>query len=109
MTSKPPQVRIYGEICGLNPDACHQLANSLPFDHLESKESTLCIEHEGLLYDDLDDSLQSIADLLKEDGFGHVDYIDNEAWKMIRYTLSATNIKAQHINVDDYLDRYRYY
>ena len=109
MPSRPSQIRIYGEVTGLKPEASQKLADSLPFDHTEPRDSSLYIEHEGLLYDDLEDCIQSITELLEKDGFGHIDFIDNEAWKMIRYSLSADKIKAEHINVDDYLDRYRYY
>ena len=99
-------IRVFGELIGLDDTS---IGIELPFDSVRHEDDKLVFEHEGLLFEEIEDTLKRMQKALGPHGSGWVDIIDNRAWTLSRYSLTRSQLEVQHHRVDDYLDRYRYY
>lgn len=99
-------IRVFGELIGLDDTS---IGIELPFDSVRHEDGKLVFEHEGLLFEEIEDTLKRMQQALARHGSGWVDIIDNRAWTLSRYSLTRSELNVQHHRVDDYLDRYRYY
>ncbi|MEF2145293.1 MAG: hypothetical protein V3573_07605 [Desulfovibrionaceae bacterium] len=79
-------VRAYGDIHGLSPEAFEQIKHSIPFPQVRYENRALHVDHEGT-YIDVEGFLETVVQLLDEDGWGEVDYLDHLGQELIRYRL----------------------
>lgn len=96
-------VRIYGDFHRISPEIFEQLKESIPFDQVEYDGDILRLDYEGV-YILVDDFMEKVRDLLPEDGYGHVEFIDNLDWEVIRYTITPGKIEEKKVKVDNVLD-----
>lgn len=96
-------VRVYGDFHRISPEIYEQLKDSMPFDQVEYDGDVLRVDHEGV-YLMIDDFIETIRDLLPENGYGHVEYIDHLDWVVTRYTIKPGSIEEKKVPVDNVLD-----
>jgi hypothetical protein len=96
-------VRIYGDFHRISPEIYEQLKDSIPFDQIEYDGDVLRVDHEGE-YILIDDFIEKVRDLLPENGYGHMEYIDHLDWVVTRYTIKPGKIEEKRIPVDNVLD-----
>lgn len=96
-------VRVYGDFHRVSPELFARIKDALPFDQVEYDGDVLRLDHEGV-YLMIDDFLELMRDLLPEGGYGHVEYIDNLEWVVIRYTITPGRIDEKRVLVDNVLD-----
>ncbi|WP_285907202.1 hypothetical protein [Pseudodesulfovibrio pelocollis] len=96
-------VRVYGDFHRVSPELFERIKDALPFDQVEYDGDVLRLDHEGV-YLMIDDFLELMRDLLPEGGYGHVEYIDNLEWVVIRYTITPGRIDEKRVLVDNVLD-----
>jgi hypothetical protein len=99
-------VRVYGDFHRISPDIYEQLKGAIPFDQVEYDGDVLRVDHEGpYLY--IDDFLELIRDLLPENGYGHVEYIDEVDWEVTRYTIKPGDIQSKVVKIDNVVDAHQ--
>jgi len=96
-------VRVYGDFHRITPEIFEKIKGSIPFDQVEYDGDVLRLDHEGS-YLMIDDFIESISELLPENGYGHVEFIDNLEWEVTRYTIKPGKIEEKKIKVDNVLD-----
>jgi hypothetical protein len=97
-------VRIYGDFHRISPEIYEQIKDSIPLDQIDyDGADVLRIDHEGK-YIYMDDFIELISKILPENGYGHVEFIDNLDWEVTRYTITPGNIEEKTIKVDNVLD-----
>ncbi|CCH48219.1 hypothetical protein [Pseudodesulfovibrio piezophilus] len=96
-------VRIYGDFHRITPDIFEQIKDAIPVDQVEYDGDVLRIDHEGT-YILMDDFIELISKRLPEEGYGHVEFIDNLEWEVTRYTITPGKIEHKKIKVDNVLD-----
>jgi hypothetical protein len=95
--------RLYGEVSGIDKAAHGRLEDCLPAEASTFKDGVMAIEHEGRAVD-LEDFLAEAARLMPPESSGHLDHIDNEQWRVNRYTLRSGGHDLESYNIDDVLD-----
>lgn len=98
-------VRVYGDFHRISPEIFEQLKDCCPFDQVEYDGDVLRVDHEGC-YLMIDDFIEKVRDLLPENGYGHVEYIDHMDWVVTRYTIKPGKIEEKTIMIDNVLDAY---
>ena len=98
-----PDLRVYGEVRGLAPEAWARLAPQCPFETADYRAGVLGMEHEGR-WVDAETFLEALARELSPGGDGHADVIDNEAWTITRYVWDDGKWKSQSFEIDDVLE-----
>lgn len=98
-----PDLRVYGEVRGLSPEAWTGLEPQCPLSGVTYADGGLEIEHEGG-WVDVDSFLEALCTVLSPGGGGHADRIDNEAWTITRYTLAPGKCSSQQFGIDDVLE-----
>jgi hypothetical protein len=95
-------LRIYGEICGINPAKRSSLSslNEAVFHILKDR---IKVEYEGVWLD-IEEDLDVIVAALAEDGHGHVDYLDHDHWEILRYQLKPGKWTCKRVNVNNILE-----
>jgi len=96
-------VRVYGDFHRITPEIYEKLKDSIPFDQVEYDGDVLRVDHEGV-YLMIDDFIEMVRDLLPENGYGHVEYIDHLDWVVTRYSIKPGKIEEKRIAVDNVLD-----
>jgi hypothetical protein len=102
-----PDVRIYGELRGLTPEAWDRLRGDLPlFAEASLAGTTATIEHEGYTIDleDVEAFLNAAVPLCSG---GHLDYIDNRAWTMARYVIEDGRLRSRKVGLNAVLEGLR--
>ena len=99
-------VRVYGDFHRITPDIFERIRDAIPFDQVEYDGDVLRVDHEGP-YLIIDDFMETIRDLLPEDGYGHVEYIDHVEWEVTRYTIRPGKIEEKTVKVDNVLDAHQ--
>jgi hypothetical protein len=95
--------RLYGEISGIDHKVFQRLEDHLPPEAASFRDGVMRIEHEGRAAD-LEDFLAEAARLMPAESSGHLDHIDNELWRVNRYTLRPGGFDLESYGVDDVLD-----
>lgn len=99
-------VRVYGDFHRISPELYEQIKDSIPFDQVDYNGDVLRLDHEGpYLY--IDDFLETVRDLLPENGYGHVEYIDEVEWEVTRYTIKPGRIESKVVKVDNVVDAHQ--
>ncbi|SOB59910.1 conserved protein of unknown function [Pseudodesulfovibrio profundus] len=96
-------VRVYGDFHRITPEIFEKIKESIPFDQVEYDGDVLRLDHEGN-YLMIDDFIEGISELLPENGYGHVEFIDNLEWEVTRYTIKPGKIEEKKVKVDNVLD-----
>jgi hypothetical protein len=102
-----PDVRIYGELRGVSPEAWDRLREDMPlFGQADLRGSTATIEHEGFMIDleDVEAFLDAAVPLCSE---GHLDYIDNQAWTMARFVIEDGRLRSRKVGLNAVLEGLR--
>ncbi len=99
-------VRVYGDIHRVSPEVYEILKQSMPFEDVEYDGDVLRVGHEGH-YILIDDFVEAIRDNLPENGYGHVDFIDNLDWVVTRYVITPGKIEEKVIKVDNVIDAHQ--
>lgn len=103
------EIRVYGLIVGISEQGAAYLSEAfesatLDYDSTGDKRE-LAVEFEGL-YFFIEDFLDALVPLLDPGGEAKIDYIDQHAWQMTRYTVLASGYEAKLVNLNDVLERY---
>ncbi|MEA4836461.1 MAG: hypothetical protein VB133_15225 [Anaeromusa sp.] len=98
-----PDLRVYGEVRGLPPEAWAALAPDCPFEDVAYADGELAFEYEGRFLD-ADSFLEALCEALSPGGGGHADVIDNDAWTITRYALAPGKCDSQTFGIDDVLE-----
>ncbi|QJB57151.1 hypothetical protein [Pseudodesulfovibrio sp. zrk46] len=97
-------VRIYGDFHRITPEIYEQLKDSIPLEQIDyDGKDVLRIDHEGK-YIYMDDFIELVSKVLPENGYGHVEFIDNLDWEVTRYTITPGKIEEKTVKVDNVLD-----
>jgi hypothetical protein len=96
-------VRVYGDFHRITPDIFEKLKDHIPFEQVEYDGDVLRVDHEGV-YLMIDDFIEMVRDLLPENGYGHVEYIDHLDWIVTRYTIKPGKIEEKIVLIDNVLD-----
>lgn len=99
-------VRVYGDFHRISPEIYEKLKGSIPFEQVDYDGDVLRLDHEGV-YLDIEDFLAVVADLLPEEGYGAVEYIDQVEWLVTRYTISPGKVDQKVIHVDNVVDAHQ--
>ncbi len=81
-------VRCYGDIHGFGPQAYAEIKDSIPFPQVkyDAEARKLHLDHEGK-YIWIEDFLDQVCELMDENGWGEVDFLDHQDLILTRYTL----------------------
>lgn len=81
-------VRAYGDIQGFGPEAYEEIKDSIPFPQVEynPEKRSLHVDHEGKFIW-IDDFLDQVCELMDEDGWGEVDFLDHQDLILTRHSL----------------------
>ena len=105
----PPLHRLYGTIFGLSKEEVPPLLSLLSPCEIENENpADLEFSFEGVFPEPIDDFLETLRLHLPEHARGHLDFIDNDAWTLFRYTFTNQTRTAAATHLDDSLDKYRY-
>lgn len=96
-------VRVYADIHGLSPEAFEEIRPSLPFDQVVYKDRILAVDFEGQ-YIDVEPFLDAVAQLLDDDGWGKLDYIDQIDYALTRYVIKKGGWTAKSVMVDNVME-----
>lgn len=97
-------VRIYGDFHRITPEIYEQIESSIPLEQIDyDGKDVLRIDHEGK-YVCMDDFIELISEVLPEGGYGHVEFIDNLEWVVIRYSITPGKVEEKTVKVDNVLD-----
>lgn len=96
-------VRVYGDFHRITPEIFERIKNDIPFEDIEYDGDVLRVDHEGV-YLMVDDFIELIRDVLPENGYGHVEFIDNLEWEVTRYVITPGKIVEKKVKVDNVLD-----
>jgi len=100
-------VRIYGDFHRITPEIYEQIKDSIPLEQIDyDGADVLRIDHEGK-YVYMDDFIELISKVLPENGYGHVEFIDNLEWVVTRYTITPGKIEQKVVKVDNVLDAHQ--
>ncbi|WP_319583754.1 hypothetical protein [uncultured Pseudodesulfovibrio sp.] len=99
-------VRIYCDFHRITPEIYEQLKGMIPFDQVDYDGDVLRLDHEGH-YILIDDFIETVSNLLPENGYGHVEFIDQLEWEVTRYTVKPGKIESKVIKVDNVLDAHQ--
>jgi len=99
-------VRVYGDFHRITPEIFEKIRDAIPFDQVEYDGDVLRVDHEGPFLI-IDDFIETIRDLLPENGYGHIEYIDHVEWEVTRYTIRPGEIEEKTIKVDNVLDAHQ--
>lgn len=102
----PEATRVYGDFHRISQEIYEQIKDSIPFDQVEYDGDVLRVDHEGhYLY--IDDFLETISNILPENGYGHVEFIDQLDWQVHRYTITPGKIEEKIVKVDNVVDAHQ--
>lgn len=81
-------VRSYGDIHGIGPEAFEAIKDSIPYPQVDydEKRRVLHVDHEGKFIW-IEDFLDLVCAHLDEDGWGEVDFLDHQDLVLTRHTL----------------------
>lgn len=96
-------VRAYGDIHGLSPEAFEALRPLIPFPQVKYVGRVLSVDHEGI-YIDVEPFIEKVIELMDEDGWGGIDFIDHVEWEVTRYVLKKGSVMVRKVNPDNVLD-----
>ena len=96
-------VRIYGDFHRVSPEMYERIKDAIPLEQVEYDGDVLRIDHEGH-YIIMDDFMELMADELPEDGYGHVEFIDQLEWEVSRFTIKPGKVEEKKVKVDNVLD-----
>jgi len=99
-------VRVYGDFHRVNPEMWDKVQGLSPFEQVDYNGDVLRVDHEGH-YILIDDFIEAIRDLLPENGYGHVEFIDQLEWTVTRYTIKPGKIEEKLILVDNVVDAHQ--
>ena len=99
-------VRVYGDFHRITPEIFEQIKGLNPFDQVEYDGDVLRVDHEGHFIM-IDDFIETISRLLPENGYGHVEYIDQLEWTVTRYTIKPGKIEEKLVRVDNVVDAHQ--
>ncbi|NDV20810.1 hypothetical protein GO013_15475 [Pseudodesulfovibrio sp. JC047] len=100
-------VRIYGDFHRISPEIYEQLKAVNPFEQVEYDGDVLRVDHEGH-YLMIDDFIEAVRDLLPDNGYGHVEFIDQLEWTVTRYTIKPGRIDEKLVRVDNVVDAHQH-
>jgi DNA-dependent RNA polymerase auxiliary subunit epsilon len=99
-------VRVYGDFHRISPEIYDKIKDLCPFEQVDYDGDVLRVDHEGK-YILIDDFIEAIRDLLPENGYGHVEFIDQLDWTVTRYTIKPGKIEEKLVRVDNVLDAHQ--
>jgi DNA-dependent RNA polymerase auxiliary subunit epsilon len=99
-------VRVYGDFHRISPEMWDKIKDLCPFEQVDYDGDVLRVDHEGH-YILIDDFIEAIRDLLPENGYGHVEFIDQLEWTVTRYTIKPGKIEEKLVRVDNVVDAHQ--
>ncbi|WFS63559.1 hypothetical protein LF599_05175 [Pseudodesulfovibrio thermohalotolerans] len=99
-------VRVYGDFHRISPEIFEKIKDLIPFEQVDYNGDVLRVDHEGH-YILIDDFIEAVRDNLPENGYGHVEFIDQLEWTVTRYTIKPGKIEEKLVHVDNVLDAHQ--
>lgn len=99
-------VRAYGDVKGLSPEAFEKIKDSIPFEQVHYENRMLRVDHEGKFID-VESFVEDICELMDDDGWGAIDYIDHVEWEVTRYQLGKGGFTTKRFKPDNVLDAHQ--
>ncbi|WP_419785154.1 hypothetical protein [Pseudodesulfovibrio sp.] len=99
-------VRVYGDFHRVSPELFEKIRDAIPFEQIDYNGDVLRLDHEGP-YLMVEDFMELMAELLPENGYGSVEFIDHVEWEVIRYTIRPGKVEEKHVKVDNVLDAHQ--
>ncbi|OIQ51082.1 hypothetical protein BerOc1_03027 [Pseudodesulfovibrio hydrargyri] len=99
-------VRVYGDFHRIKPEIWDKIKDLCPFEQVDYDGDVLRVDHEGH-YILIDDFIEAVRDLLPENGYGHVEFIDQLEWTVTRYTIKPGRIEEKLVRVDNVVDAHQ--
>ena len=96
-------VRTYCDIQGLSKEGYEKVKDYIPFDQVVYEEPILRCDYEGIFID-VEDFLDRIIEVMDDDGWGKLDFIDHLEFKMTRYTIKKGSYEEKVMDRDSVLD-----
>ncbi len=96
-------VRTYGDIMGISPEAYEKLKPHIPFPQVKYANGKLSVDHEGV-YIDVEPFIEKVVELMDENGWGGVDFIDHVEWEVTRYVLRKGSVRIKKVKPDNVLE-----
>ncbi len=103
-------IKVYGNIWPVNEDLMQALVPLMPFsehvsaqDMLNLHNDLLTISFEGI-YFPLDEVLEVMQAFLRKNSQGKLDYIDLEAWTLIRHEINGMSITSKTTSLNNVMD-----
>jgi len=99
-------IRVYGDFHRVSPEMFEKIKGLCPFEQVNYDGDVLRVDHEGR-YILIDDFIEAVRDNLPENGYGHVEFIDQLEWTVTRYTITPGRIEEKLVRVDNVLDAHQ--
>jgi hypothetical protein len=99
-------IRVYGDFHRVSPEMFEKIKGVCPFEQVAYDGDVLRVDHEGR-YILIDDFIEAVRDNLPENGYGHVEFIDQLEWTVTRYTITPGRIEEKLVRVDNVLDAHQ--
>ena len=96
-------VRTYGDITGISPEAFEALKPHIPFPQVKYAGGKLSVDHEGQ-YIDVEPFIEKVLAVMDEDGWGGVDFIDHVEWEVTRYVIRNGAVTIKKVRPDNVLE-----
>ena len=95
-------VKVYGNIYPAD-SAMFQSLQAICGEAVEMEGDLLRLSFEGIWFP-LEDVLAALRPCLKSDCQGKLDYLDLEAWTLVRHTFAGTEIQLSRAPLNNVLD-----
>ena len=97
-------IRVYGHVEHVDSDAC-ELSEEFDFTEFSCEDGDLELEYEGKFFF-IDDFLERLENSLLPESKGRIDYIDQQAFTMTRFTIEQGAINRKKVDLNNVLERY---
>lgn len=97
-------IRVYGHVSHVDSDAS-ELGDEFEFTEFCCDDGDLELEYEGNNFF-IDDFMERLEHMLSPQSAGRIDYIDQQAFTMLRFTIATGSVERRLVNLNDVLERY---
>ena len=98
-----PPIRVFAVIHDLDVEQGDALARDFPFEEVIRDGNAMELEYEGV-YFPVDEFVEALTPLVTGKVVAHVDAIDNDAWTITRYKITAEETKTRTVDIDNVME-----